>query len=231
MTQQHYWNGMRVPYITAWSAEAVSQPSIIRLIGRGGWGIGYVEEEPTTDRRHEALWVRTALAPGRGRPDFARVNSLRQKRAMRFGLCQVCGREAARADERTLHLVGSDVPIREEETTTAPPVHPACALESIENCPYLRRKYAAALVEYTPLWGVAGIVYDPETLAPLVSPGARPDDFTHVHVADPRIRWTLANFTVISLHGVTPVFMDDLAAMAQEDAGHTAADGPLMNTA
>ncbi|WP_406405103.1 hypothetical protein OH805_38350 [Streptomyces sp. NBC_00879] len=57
-SQQHIWNGMRVPYITAWTAESIPQPKAIRLIGRGGEDIGYADEEPLVDRRHEALWIR-----------------------------------------------------------------------------------------------------------------------------------------------------------------------------
>jgi hypothetical protein len=225
MTAQHYWNGTRVPYVTRWTAEPVRQPPIIRIRGRGGEGIGYEDENPVTDRRHEALWVRTALAQGRGRPDFACLNSPRQKRAMRQSLCQVCGEEAlgSGTDERTLHLLGGATPIGEGETTAAPPVHPSCAVESLESCPHLRRGWAAALVEYSPLWGVAGVVHDPKTLAPLPSPGPRPFELTHVHISNERIRWTLASFTVVSLHGVTPVPLDKLHAMAAEDARRSAA--------
>ncbi|WP_405575607.1 hypothetical protein OG317_36795 [Streptomyces sp. NBC_01167] len=201
--QQHVWNGMLVPYITHWTAESVPQPKLIRLIARGG--IGYFDEEPVTERRREALRHRSGLAQGRGRPDFARVNSLRQKRAMRCNLCQVCGEEATLADGRKLHLMAAATAIGEGETAAAPPLHPVCALESIENCRLLRRNHSAALVEYSPLWGVAGVLHDPVTLAPLPNPGRRPDDLANVHVADKAIRWTLANFTVISLHGVSGV--------------------------
>ncbi|WP_328736570.1 hypothetical protein [Streptomyces bobili] len=219
--QQHYWNGMRVPYITAWTGEFLPQPPVIRIVGRGGEGIGYEDEHPVTDRRHEALWVRSGLAQGRGRPDFNRINVHRLKRAVRYSLCQVCGDTALgwRADdERALHLVGAATPIAEGETTAAPPVHPLCAVEAIENCPPLGRGHAAALVEYSPLWGVAGVVHDPVTLAPLPSPGSRPGDLQHVHVGDKEIRWTLANFTVVSLHGVKAVSPEELRAMAAEEA-------------
>lgn len=227
MPKQHYWNFLHVPYVTRWTAEAVGQPKIVRIVGRGGEGIGYEDESPVTDRRHEALWVRSGLGQGRGRPDFARLNSLRQKRAMRYSLCQVCGESVldSRADERALHLMGAAVPIAEGETTTAPPLHPTCAIESIDTCPHLRRGFAAALVQYTPLWGVAGVVYDPVTLAPLPTPGKRPDDLAHVHIGDKRIRWTLANFTVVSLHGITPVSLEELHAMAEEDARREVTSG------
>lgn len=220
MPKQHYWNGMHVPYITAWTAEAVPQPEVKRVVRIGGEGIGYEGEDPVTDRRHEALWVRSALAQGRGRPDFRRISSPRQKRAVKYELCQVCGETVLgwRADERILYLLGGDAPITEGETTAAPPVHPFCAIEATENCPPLRQGHAAALVEYNPLWGVAGVVYDPVTLAPLPNPGKRPGELQHVHVSTKEIRWTLANFTVVSLHGITPVSPQQLHAMAEEDA-------------
>ncbi|MFF4902248.1 hypothetical protein [Streptomyces sp. NPDC001068] len=221
MPKQLHWGDLRVPYITAWSAEVVPQPDVVRVTRRGGEGIGYEDEDPVIDRRHEALWVRSGMARGRGAPDFSRINSLRQKRAMRYDLCQLCGFTVlgTRDDERTLCLMGGDRPIAEGETTTAPPVHPACAKYSIENCPPLRRKHAAALVDVSRLWGVAGVVFDPVTMQPLPSTGSRPGDLDHVHVADKAIRWTLANFTVHSLHGVTPVSTDELYAMAEREPG------------
>ncbi|KAF3470067.1 hypothetical protein [Streptomyces sp. Tu 3180] len=183
-------------------------------------GIGYADEDPVTDRRYEALWVRSGIAPGRGWPDFRRLNSRRQQRAMCYSLCQVCGETVlqARADERTLHLLGGAEPIAEGETTAAPPVHPLCGVEALENCPPLQRGWAAALVEYVPLWGVAGVVHDPVTLEPLPAPEGRPGELQHVYVGDKTIRWTLASFTVVSLHGVTPVSRDQLYEMAQEEA-------------
>lgn len=224
--KRRQWRGMRVPYITSWTAESVPQPPVIRIFGRGGEGIGYADEEPLVDRRHEALWARSSIAPGRGEPVFHRVNSRRQQRAMRYSLCQVCGEAAIgwRADERTLHLLGGDTPIAEGETTTAPPVHPACAVEATENCPPLRRGHAAALVEFSPLWGVAGIVHDPVTLAPLPNSGPRLNELQHVHIGAKQIRWTLASFTVVSLHGVTRVFPDELHAMAAEAAPRATTD-------
>ncbi|MBC9730347.1 hypothetical protein [Streptomyces sp. TRM68367] len=231
--QQYYWNGIHVPYINQWTAEAVRQPQLIRIRGRGGEGIGYEDEDPVTDRWHEALWVRSGLARGRGRPDFARISSLRQKRAMRYSLCQVCEEPVldSGADERTLHLLGGATSIGEGETTAAPPLHARCALESIEACRHLRRGWAAALVEYSPLWGVAGVVHDPVTLAPLPSPGRRPFELTHVPIGDERIRWTLASFTVVSLHRVTPVSLEELRAMAAEEERRDAADREPMSAA
>lgn len=236
MRQQFFWRGKRVPYTTVWTAEQQPQPTIIRRIGQGGEGIGYADERPF-DRRDEALWVRSGLAQGRGKPDFVRMNTHRQKRAIRYDLCQVCGEIALGTEtyEGALYLVGGAVPIAEGETTTAPPVHPLCAVESIENCPPLGRGWAAALVKRSPLWGVAGQVHDPVTLQPVTPPERRPgDELQHVYIGDELIRWTLASFSVVSLHGVTAVSEKELYALAQEEARQAMSDdaepAPAMTT-
>ncbi|TQJ37810.1 hypothetical protein [Streptomyces sp. SLBN-115] len=221
------WRGMRVPYLTSWTAEHVPQTRIIKVPGPRGQRIGYVDENEMADRRLETLWVRTGLAQGCGRPDFLRNNSHRQKLAMRNDLCQLCGQCVLGwfSKGRTLQLVGGSTPIYEGETTTAPPVHPLCAVEATQNCPPLRRGYAAALVKRSVLWGVAGIVHDPKTLTPLPHPGSRPGELQHVHIGDKEIRWTLASFTVHSVHGVTSVSPAELQAMAEADTHRASANG------
>ncbi|MFF1420614.1 hypothetical protein [Streptomyces sp. NPDC058280] len=116
-----------------------------------------------------------------------------------------------RLDERHLFLMAAKDgrAITEGERTTTPPVCEPCALESVRACPHLREGHAAALVQYTALWGVAGIVHEPTTLAPLLSDD---DGLTEVSYDDPLIRWTLAYRTVVTLHRVTTVDLDTLVA-------------------
>ncbi|MEV6132097.1 hypothetical protein AB0M05_35820 [Streptomyces violaceusniger] len=66
----------------------------------------------------------------------------------------------------------------------------------------------AVLVEDVTVWGVAGIVYAPETLKPVPGDG---EQFTLVAYGDPRIPWTLACREVVALHGCTVVGLEDLA--------------------
>ncbi|MGW7600509.1 hypothetical protein [Streptomyces antimycoticus] len=66
----------------------------------------------------------------------------------------------------------------------------------------------AVLVEDVTVWGVAGIVYAPETLKPVPSDG---EQFTLVAYGDLRIPWTLACREVVALHGCTFVGFEDLA--------------------
>ncbi|MFD3590494.1 hypothetical protein [Streptomyces sp. NPDC058683] len=223
VTKRLHWRGKLVPYITAWSAESVPQPRVERRITGAGEGIGFEDEDPRTDRRYGVLCIRSTLTPGRGEPEFRLIHPHRQRRAMDHSLCQVCSGPTVgtRADGRTLYLLGGARPIAEGETTAAPPVHPSCAIEATENCPPLRRGHAAALVERATLYGVAGVIYNPETLAPLPHVGSRPGELPHVDIAADASRWTLASFTVVSLHGVTPVSPDELHAMANPTGAPT----------
>ncbi|GAA2463024.1 hypothetical protein [Streptomyces lavendulocolor] len=202
------WQGLPVPYIAPWSHEHALPGQIVRRRGIGGEGIGYADEYSRVDRRSGVLWVRQAIAPGIGSPQLAGVHSLRQRQAADHMLCQVCGRPTfGRPDERHLYVVRSDGrPIQEGEKTTAPPVHEACARRAVQHCPHLRKGYTAALVGYSPYWGVAGVVYDPQTLQPL--PG---DDLELVGYEDPRIRWTLAAQSAVALYECETVNLDELA--------------------
>ncbi|MFF7553552.1 hypothetical protein ACFZA9_11780 [Streptomyces olivaceus] len=213
-----HWRGILVPFITPWSAEAAPPPPVVVRHGIGGTGLGYADEDPRTDRWNDALWVRMPATRGHGNPNFAGIHALRQRQAMRRELCQVCGLSTVGTcpDERTLYLLGArdGDPIREGETTQAPPVHAACALLAIRECPHLRRGWAAALVQYAPAWGVAGIPYDPATLTPLRDATGDRDGLAEVPYTDePRMRWVLAAREVVRLHGVQAV--TDLNALAE----------------
>ncbi|WP_143681669.1 hypothetical protein [Actinacidiphila glaucinigra] len=177
------------------------------------------------DLYENVLWVRQPIAPGRGRPHFAGIHSRRQRRCLQYMLCQVCDVTTfARADGRHLFLLraNGEQPIAEGERTTAGPVCVPCAVQSVAFCPHLRGSYTAALVSYCPTWGVAGVVYDPDTLHPL---SAGPDNpLELVAHDDPRISWTLAARYVVSLHGCEPVNVADLEK-AEADTLHPPASG------
>ncbi|MFD8509781.1 hypothetical protein ACFV27_01345 [Streptomyces antimycoticus] len=65
----------------------------------------------------------------------------------------------------------------------------------------------AVLVEDVTVWGVAGIVYVPETPKPVPRDG---EQFTLVGYGDARIPWTLACREVVALHGCTILGLEDL---------------------
>jgi hypothetical protein len=83
------------------------------------------------------LWALTTSSPGLGEPLYSAVHSIRQRRAMRNLLCQVCGEPASphtapdRDDEEVLWLIGADGERwhdwPEGCLTAQPPVHSSCA--------------------------------------------------------------------------------------------------------
>ncbi|WP_318202985.1 hypothetical protein [Streptomyces sp. SCL15-4] len=210
-----YWNGRPVPFITAWTKEATPPQPIDVIEGHGGRGLGFRDEVSHFDRHYGVPWVRMPAVRG-GRPDFVVVHALRQRQAMSRLLCQVCGGPTVgtRKDERTLFLAGSSGgrPITVGEQTMSPPVHAVCARLAVQECPPLRdRGWAAALVGHTPVWGVAGVLFNPRTLKALAA-----KDLHRVPFSDTRrIRWVLATRLIITLEDVTPV--TDLDALAEEE--------------
>lgn len=198
--RQFFVGGVRVPFIAQWAGETPTVGLIVMRRGIGG-GIAYADEY-WADRNSDVLWVRAPSARGRGEAYLGKVHPLRQRQAMLRMLCQVCGLPTA-DDEERLFLVRDTggKPIVEGEKTASPPVHEECAQETVRDCPHLRQGHTAARVKYPRAWGVAGIVYDPQRLAPL--PGDAPDGLTFVGYDDPRIRWTLAAREVVTLEGCT----------------------------
>ncbi|MGV4984488.1 hypothetical protein ACVB8X_13790 [Streptomyces sp. NRAIS4] len=184
---------------------------LAQVRGRGGTGLGFVDEQSQVDRQYDVLWVRMP-AVRTGHPELHTFHALRQRQAMTRLLCQMCGGPTVgtRDDERTLFLMGAAAgrPISEGERTTSPPVHAACARLAVENCPRLRRGWAAALVSYASVWGVKGVLYRSQTLE--AEEGVRSVSF----VDTDRLRWILASSLIVTLEDVTPV--EDLDALCED---------------
>jgi hypothetical protein len=212
-TRQYTQDGLTVPYIALWTGETDNSPRpIVRRMGDGP-RIAYADETLYDRDQYGVLWVRQALAQGKGRAKFPSINAMRQRRVFSQLLCQVCAKSTLSKDsDRQLYLRKSTGrPIAEGETTHAPPVCAPCAPEAARDCPHLRRGYVAAWVEYSPTWGVAGVIYDPRTLQP-VREGDDGEGLTAVSHTNPDIRWTIAYRQMVSLHGVTPVDLAEFAA-------------------
>ncbi|MFC5656270.1 hypothetical protein [Streptomyces nogalater] len=162
-----YWDGVPVPFITAWSKEEIPVQELVKVHRSSGTVLG-LRDETDVERQFGVSWVRMQATRG-GRPQHGRVHALRQRQAMSRMLCQLCGGPTVgtRKDERTLFLAASadGHPLLNGERTESPPVHAVCARLSVEHCQPLRRHgWTAALVRHTPVRGVAGHVYDPLTL-------------------------------------------------------------------
>lgn len=195
-----------VPYIAGYSEEALLNPRIVQHALFPG--VAYADETPHDRDSFGMLWVRPTLLPKRrrGEPRLREVHPYRQRRAMANMMCQVCTRPPEDLDAPSLFLLrDTGGPVQEGERTASPPVCVPCAGISIQLCHALRRDhYVAARVEHAPAWGVAGLVYDPDTLTPL--PGK---ELERVEYGTERAPWTVAARTVVALYGVTPVDLEE----------------------
>lgn len=200
-----------MPFIAPWSRESQIPVPLVRRPDLIGGGIAYADEIASMDRRNGVLWVRMPAVRGAGEPRLARVHALRQRQAMHHMLCLVCGTSTfGRKDGRHLFLLGErrNRPIAEGEITAVPPLHEECATESLRDCPHLGRGAVAAWVKNPLPWGVAGIVHDPRTLAPI--PARKGEELTFLSFGSSQLPWTIAARDVISLNGCTPVALDEL---------------------
>ncbi|MFB7273968.1 hypothetical protein [Streptomyces sp. NPDC056244] len=192
-----------VPYIACWSSEHRPQGT---LVVRGG-GIAYADEGPYERDDLGVLWKRVGISPGKGRPEFGNVHFLRQRRAMRKLLCQICGGPSDRTDDGTLWIVGEDADYPELHkpgfVTTHPPLCVPCAVTSVGACPHLRKRHVALRVKTFVVAGVHGVVYQPNGMLPVMYEAGG------VAFESRRIRWVLAGQLIMELQEFTVV---DLAA-------------------
>ncbi|WP_460397846.1 hypothetical protein [Actinophytocola sediminis] len=176
-----------------------------------GRGIGYLDETAVDRDSSGVLWCRAPFQPGQGRPLFGRVHPLRQRRAMRRLLCQVCGGPADRGEDGVLWLVRDfreDWPgWPERMAVTEPPVCLACARLSLRVCPALRQGAAAFRARQFPVVGVRG---------ELCTGGRVPRSLGDQLVAftDRAIRWVRASNLLRELHDCTLLDPNRLAETA-----------------
>jgi hypothetical protein len=162
--------GAVVPYIGSWTGE---QRCALRLAWRGNRGgrirLGYVDETSFDRDKRGVLWQRHTARIGQGRPLFAVVHPLRQRRVMSRLLCQVCGHAADHTEEGSLWLL----PSQEAATfdaenglmTRHPPLCLSCARMSVQVCPGMKSG-CVALRAHSTTYGVVGTIYRPLKQAP-----------------------------------------------------------------
>jgi hypothetical protein len=199
--------GSVVPYIGSWTGE---EQLPTRVVQRPEGGIGFADETLVDRDEWGVLWTRMSSRIGDGRPLFTTLHPLRQRRAMRRLLCQVCARPADRTDKGLLWLVpgtGNDGPRwLEGMITTQPPLCVACAKVSIGACPALRPGYVAVRA-WTRLCGVTGVRFQPGRLCPTL---VTDDEDEVTYYDDPAVAWVQATRLARSLHGCISV---DLARL------------------
>jgi hypothetical protein len=177
-----------VPHVARWSAETDLDAPLIETAN----GIAYADELSIDRDDHGLLWSRVAVRPGVGQPIYRELHPLRQRRAMRRLLCQVCARPADQNERGALWLIHDDrgqwPGWPEGAQNTHPPLCLRCARISVKACPWLRDDYVAVRAQSF-ISGASGAIYRTGGL------NARPvpADVTSVSYDDPRIRWTQAD--------------------------------------
>jgi hypothetical protein len=193
-----------VPYVTRWSGEQDGpMPMVVRRDRRG---IAYANERRYDRDENGVLWMRTLSEPGKGRPQFGKIHSLRQRLAMGRLLCQVCGGPADWNADGVLWLIDAapDDPSlgRGPEHTAHPPVCLPCARTSLRLCPHLRRASVAIRVRDVAPAGVSGAVYVPAHPKPVAV------DAMDFRDGDPRLAWMLGSQLIMELRDFTVIDLE-----------------------
>jgi hypothetical protein len=192
------------PYITAWGSEVGPVPALVEVPGSG---IAYADERVSDRDGRGVLWLRSSWAPGKGRPVFGQVHPMRQRRAMRLLLCQVCGGPADRTEDGVLWLVKDhrdDWPGWPDGTgETEPPICRDCVQLSVRLCPALRRGAVLIRARRYPIAGVRGALYTG-------GPAPRMVGDVAVGFGSNRIRWVVAVNLARELNDCTLIEVDDL---------------------
>jgi hypothetical protein len=192
-----------VPYIVTWSEE---QELPTRIVESPRGGIGFADEVIGDRDRDGVLWTRMSSCAGRGRPRFAAMHPLRQRRAMRRLLCQICGQPADQDERGILWLLPNYSDGRagwpNGKWVVEPPICRPCAPVAARLCPALRRGRIAVRVRNAPICGVKGLTYRSTGSAPAIVQ----DEMVAIGTA--KIRWTLGEFLMRRFSDCMPVELD-----------------------
>lgn len=198
------------PYVTTWSAE---QDLPYRVVERRGVGVGFSDEMLGDRDSRGILWHRAAVRHGAGRPEFGKVHPLRQRRAMRKLLCQVCAGPADKADAGVLWLMrdyqGDWPRWPEGMASVEPPTCASCVALSLRLCPALRCGAVAVRVRSFEVVGVRGALYRRGPIAPVAVEAA------NLSYDDPAVRWLVASALIRELRDCTIVPFEEVAEAAQ----------------
>ncbi|MGW5052136.1 hypothetical protein [Actinokineospora sp. NPDC004072] len=201
-----------VPYVARWSNEDIGHPPVV--VNPDGTGIQYSDEVLGDRDTRGILWDRAGLAHGSGKPLYARIHPLRQRRCMARLLCQVCAHPADRNDHGTLWLV-TDTITRDHSwphsaLVAEPPVCASCARLALRLCPALSTgRHTLMRVAAHPINGVNGLLFAP-------GPATRPPDLLDENAAlahgHPLLPWMLAAKLTRELQETTILTSADFCA-------------------
>jgi hypothetical protein len=197
--------GSVVPYIGAWTGEANCPTYVVR---RPDKGIGYTDETLLDRDEWGVLWTRIGSRVGVGNPLFKKLHPVRQRRAMRRLLCQVCAQPADHTEEGSLWLVPADERNSGPEgmTTIQSPLCVGCARISVRMCPALRTG-AMAVRAHSWVRGVNGVVFEPAGRYPGLSVTDRGEVIAY---GDPEVAWVQAVLLARSLYDAAIVDLDGI---------------------
>jgi len=186
-----WWAGVVwLPYIATWSEE--TKPDVT-VIERTQFSIAFADETVADRDRDGLLWTRTTVCPGQGSPQFAVIHSVRQRRAMRRLLCQVCAQPADYTDDGVLWLLpdyyqeAAGWP--EDFDLAEPPICRSCVPIAIRLCPALRKGTWPCVLVAPPSAGSRAWSTEPDNA--LRSSSARISSAA----TTPAIHWTVAETT------------------------------------
>ncbi|WP_214409875.1 hypothetical protein [Sphaerisporangium fuscum] len=152
---------LRVPYVIAWSGEAVTHP--LMFTEHGVRRLTYIDARPS-DWVDGMLRARTGVDRG-GEPVWRALNVHRQWLCMEALLCQVCGASGRHLDTGRIWWVVTETAFRAIDVasglTNAPPTCPACVPDSLASCPQLRKSSAVYTVAVAEPVGVLAEVFEP----------------------------------------------------------------------
>jgi hypothetical protein len=147
------WRGMRVPWITRWTEERLSEPYWFDPARRR---LTYGDELPGERDSYGLLWQREGIMRG-GEPEFSQVSTVRQRASMRHRRCQVCGLRIEGVIPWLLtDSIGVRMPDYEGLTTSSGPTCSTCVEVARELCPHVRLASSIAHVRAYRVVGASG---------------------------------------------------------------------------
>ncbi|MEV7966976.1 hypothetical protein AB0O34_13465 [Sphaerisporangium sp. NPDC088356] len=155
---------LRVPYVIAWSEEAVAHPLVFTEQGHTR-RLTYIDPRPA-DWVDGMLRARIGVDRG-GEPMWRMLNVRRQWLCMEALLCQVCGTSGRDLETGRIWWVITKTGFRATSQngglTNAPPTCPACIPESLASCPQLHKSWAVYTATSAEPAGVLAEVFEPDT--------------------------------------------------------------------